>query len=143
VFSFIHINLSGRNDPNQNEIQNKCITIKICAENPFKVECPTITKDNRIKITPIDFAKLKKVLLPKIDIIITKKPTLKSKADLPDKVSNDNNISETLMALESSPPRFPATDKKAIKPIKKPDIDTFFIRLSQYLANSLSKNLLK
>ena len=66
-----------------------------------------------------------------IEKIINIKPVVKRIADLPDKVSKDNIINAISITLWKSPPKFPATDRKANKPMSNPNMEDFFIKFWQ------------
>ena len=104
---------------------------KICVENPFKFECPIIIKDVRIIKMPNDFENTEIIFPKNADIVIKKKPAIKSIADFPDRVSKDNFNNDKSTMLNKSPPKFPATDKKTKNPAIKPSIANFFIRFSE------------
>ena len=86
-------------------------------------------KEASIIKMPKDFENTERILLKNTDVIIKKKPTIKSIADFPDRVSKDNFNNDKSNILNKSPPKFPATDKKTIKPTMKPALANFFIRL--------------
>ena len=80
---------------------------------------------------PNDLEKTEIIFSKNADIVIKKKPEIKSIADFPDRVSKDNFNNDKSTMLDKSPPKFPATDKKTNKPAINPIIANFFIRFSE------------
>ena len=127
----VHIYLSGKKEPNQNEIQIIWINTKSCEKMPWDREWPTTTNDVNIKIVPRMLKILNKNNGKKKDKLKKLNPTIKNKVDFPCMVSKDNSINSNSNILFNSPPRFPAIDIKAKILIRKPKNALFFIILLQ------------
>ena len=123
--------LKGIKDPIQNEIPIICNKTNAWVIKPFFNECPTVTKDKKIKAKPKSCIILKKNLLDLIDNNINVKPEKLNNIDFANRLSIEIIIKSISNIPITLPDKLAGMEIKNIKDIKIPKIENLFNVLLQ------------